>query len=375
MTEGAPGLYIHIPFCRSKCHYCSFYSVSATDLIPAFLRALEQEMDLYRQEFTTFDTIYLGGGTPSLLGLAELDALLTAVAKKFHIAASAEITLEANPADLDRQSLAGLRRLGVNRLNIGIQSLDDKLLAFLGRRHGRREALEAMEAARAGGFDNLCLDLIYGIPGQEQSSWQDTLDLALAFAPAHLSCYQLTLEPGTPLLQKLEKLQLVLPDEERRADFYFQTADTIRAAGYHHYEVSNFAREETASSRHNQKYWRHVPYLGLGPAAHSFLANKRWWNRADLTSYLCDCDAGIPPVSATEALTVDKLLLEALFLGLRTSRGIDLTLIYQRYGYDLLREKATVINHFLAGGLLEVSGDYLRPTPAGMAVADTLALM
>lgn len=375
MTEEAPGLYIHVPFCRSKCLYCGFYSTAATGLIPAFLKALGQEMNLRRQTFSTFDTVYIGGGTPSLLGLQELGALLEAAAKNFRIAATAEITVEANPADLDQKGFSGLRRLGVNRLNLGIQSFDDNILKFLGRRHGRGEALQAIAAAQKAGFDNLGIDLIYGVPGQGLASWQETLNLALSFRPAHLSCYQLTLEPGTPLGLRLSQGELTLPEEELRADFFFRTAATLRKAGYLHYEVSNFARNEAACSRHNQKYWRHAPYLGLGPAAHSFRGRKRWWNTPDLAQYLGNCDKGMPPVEAAESLTADDLRLEALFLGLRTSRGIDLAGYNHRYGYDLLVEKAGAIETFIKGGQLEINNGFLQPTPAGMAVADTLALM
>jgi len=375
MTEEAPGLYIHIPFCRSKCFYCGFYSSSATELIPAYLTALGQEMDIHRHELSTFDTIYVGGGTPSLLSLQELGAMLEGVAINFSISSTAEITMEVNPADLDHQGLTGLRQLGFNRLNLGVQSFDDELLKFLGRRHSRQEALQAIEAAQAAGFDNLGIDLIYGVPGQEFAAWQETLRLALSFRPAHLSCYQLTLEPDTPLRLKLLQDKLALPDEDRRADFFFCTAATLREAGYQHYEVSNFARDDAACSRHNQKYWRHVPYLGLGPAAHSFQGNKRWWNKPDLAQYLRDCGKGIAPVEAAESLTPDNLRLEALFLGLRTSRGIDLTYFNKRYNCDLLAEKAGAIKQFIERGLLEINGVFLQPTPGGMAVADTLALM
>lgn len=375
MTDDAPGLYIHIPFCRSKCLYCGFYSSLSTNLIPDFLKALGQEIDLYHQEFSTFDTVYFGGGTPSLLGLGELGTILELVRKRFSISSLAEITLEANPADLDQQGLSALHQLGFNRLNLGVQSFDDNLLAFLGRRHSRHEALHAITAAQTAGFDNLGIDLIYGVPGQEIPTWQETVRLALSFRPAHLSCYQLTMEPETPLQLRLLHDNLALPDDDRRADFFFHTAATLREAGYHHYEVSNFARDDAFCSRHNQKYWRHVPYLGLGPAAHSFRGDRRWWNKPDLAQYLRECGKGSPPVEAVESLTPDDLRLETLFLGLRTSRGVDLTDANIRYGYDLLNEKKAAVAHYIERGLLEIKEGFLRPTPAGMAVADTLALM
>lgn len=375
MTDAAPGLYIHIPFCRSKCPYCSFYSSSSTELIPAYLTALGQEMDLYRDDFPPFDTVYLGGGTPSLLSLGKLGTILEWVTKKFCIAAGAEITLEANPADLDYQGLAGLKQLGFNRLSIGIQSFDDNILKFLGRRHSRREAIEAIEVAQAAGFDNLGLDLIYGLPGQELAAWQETLELALSFRPAHLSCYQLTLERSAPLRLRLLQDNITLPGEEQQADLFFLTDATLRDAGYHHYEVSNFARDDTSFSRHNQKYWQHVPYLGLGPAAHSFQGGNRWWNKPDVVKYIRDCAMGIAPVEADESLSRENIHLETLFLGLRTSRGVDLTNFKNHCGYDLLAKNADRIAPYLKQGLLEIRDGFLCPTVAGMAMADTLALL
>ncbi len=376
MTDDlTPSLYVHIPFCRSKCPYCGFFSTTATASLPAFLKALHGEMDFYREDFRYFDTLYLGGGTPSLLTADDLSALLAAVTTRFTLLPQAEITLEANPADLDRPYLHALRRLGINRLNIGIQSFDDNILRFLGRRHDRRQAILAIEAAREAGFENLGLDLIYGVPGQDIGPWLENLHQALSFRPAHLSCYQLTMEPHTPLQIRHLKDDFSLPDEDGLSDFFFQTSATLREAGYLHYEISNFAVNEASLSRHNQKYWRHAPYLGLGPSAHSFLGNKRWWNHRDVGAYTDSVARDLPPREAEEVLTPDQLRLEAWLLGVRTRRGIDLKDFQRRYNYEILVEKGPNLRSMAEKRLLEIRDGFLRPTLAGMAVADSLALL
>jgi oxygen-independent coproporphyrinogen-3 oxidase len=373
--DDPPGLYIHIPFCRTKCHYCGFYSTTTLAQIPDFLWALGKEMDIYRNDFSAFDTVYIGGGTPSVLSVNDLGIILAGVAGKFNVSPHAEITLEANPGDVSLKLLQDFRRLGINRLNLGIQSFAADTLNFLGRRHSRQQAILAIEMADKAGFDNLGLDLIYGLPGQSLADWLDTLRQALSFQPSHLSCYQLTLEPRTPLSIRHLKGEISLPDAETLADLFFQTAATLEQAGYLHYEVSNFARDEESLSRHNQKYWQHTPYLGLGPAAHSFRNNKRWGNHRYLARYIGDLQSNAKPVDTEEMLTPEELRLEALFLGLRTKKGIDLENFRMRYGCDLLTEKKATIAHLINEGLLEISGGCLRPTLAGMAVADSLALM
>ena len=371
----APGLYIHIPFCHSKCHYCGFYSITSLDLAENFLDALRRETDIYRTSFPGFDTIYIGGGTPSVLSVKALETILDGAANKFAIDSQAEITVEVNPEDIDLPGLKALRRLGINRINIGIQSFDEDVLKFLERRHNRRQGLSALTAAERAGFDNIGMDLIYGVPGQGITSWTDTLRLALSSNPAHLSCNQLTAEPNTPLDIRQAKGEISMPDEETLADLFFQTSRIIEKAGYIHYEVSSFARNLELQSRHNQKYWDHTPYLGLGPAAHSFDGCRRWWNHPSLPAYIKDLKRETPPVAASETLSDEQLRLEALFLGLRTKSGICLQDYKLRYGYDLLSEKAEAISLLTEKGLVEIKNGCLKPTLAGMAVADSLALI
>ncbi len=375
MDNNKAGLYLHVPFCVSKCGYCSFYSITSSRFIPEFVSAIQREMAFYQKTFQSFDTVYIGGGTPSLLSSGQIYEILNAVNCHFKIDRSAEITLEVNPGDVSLEYFQSLLDAGINRLNIGIQSLDNQLLKFLGRRHTAKEAVAAFDAARQAGFDNIGVDLIYRICGQEIELWRKTLQQVLSFSPEHLSCYQLSLEKKTPLYKECRQNGLQLPTENEALDFFMTTAQLLTDAGYIHYEVSNFARNESLKSRHNMKYWRHTPYLGLGPAAHSFLDRKRWWNKRAFKTYLKDISAGKRPVDKSENLSTEQLALEALFLGMRTKDGINLTLYKACYGSDLLAEKAPIIEALIKNKLLELKNGSLRPTLAGMAVADSLALI
>ena len=386
------GLYIHVPFCLSKCGYCSFYSVASPRLIPEFVKAVSREMAFYKKSFQSFDTIYLGGGTPSLLSAKQLNDLLTAARRHFHLdepesnhplrhtgegryPENIEITMEVNPGDGSMAYFQDLKNAGFNRLNIGVQSFDDRLLKFLGRRHSQTETLAAIDDARNAGFDNIGIDLIYGIYGQDMKIWKDTLNKALSFLPEHLSCYQLSLTEKTPLYEQYSKESLQLPAENEALDFFMNTSKILTDAGYIHYEVSNFARSEALRSRHNMKYWRHIPYLGLGPAAHSFCDRRRWWNKADIHAYIRSIFEEKTPVLQSEELSAEQLALEALFLGLRTRDGIDLDEYQARYGVDLLAQKKQILQKLEEDKLVEIKDRRLRPMLSGMAVADSLALI
>ena len=333
-----PGLYIHIPFCIRKCAYCAFYSVTDLALIPDFLAALRREMSLNKGVYREFDTVYIGGGTPSVLAAADLERLIDDVRTAFAITSDAEITLEANPGDITAGLLATLRSAGVNRLNIGCQSFDDETLAFLGRRHQARQALEAIRMARDAGFDNLGIDLIYGLPGPAGNAfaiWLDTLRTTLSFIRNTSPVTSSPSKRSTPLAALRQEGKIVFPDNDLQARYFFRTAEILEEAGYRHYEVSNFARGDRFHSRHNSKYWNHTPYLGLGPAAHSFDGRQRRWNHRSVDAYLKDLAAGKPPMADSEILTDEQLRLEALFLGFRTRRGIHLEEFKRRYGQDL----------------------------------------
>lgn len=369
------GLYVHVPFCRTKCSYCNFYSITSLDGIDEFLPALHAEMNFYRSFAGAFDTLYFGGGTPSLLSIKHFSEIMTHVQKTFHFTKDPEITVEINPADMMLHELKSLRSMGINRISIGVQSFNDDILTFLGRRHTCVQARRTISDARQAGFENIGLDLMYGIPGQDITSWTETLKEVVFFEPEHLSCYQLALEDDTPLGKRHRTGDFLLLDEDRQYDYFMITSAMLEDAGYVHYEVSNFARNETFASKHNSKYWNHSSYLGLGPAAHSFSANRRWWNKGSVSEYIEDLRAGKAPVAAAEILSTEELRLEAMFLGFRTKEGLHLKNFNKRFSCNLLEDKAQTIESLINSGFIRIEDGYLRPTPSGLAVADRLSLM
>lgn len=369
------GLYIHVPFCLSKCRYCSFYSVTSSELLDEFVEAVPREITFYKDTFSSFDTVYFGGGTPSLLTIRQVETILEAAHKHLNLSPQAEITMEVNSGDVSLEYFQSLHKLGINRLNIGVQSFDDSLLKFLGRRHTAKQATESIATARTAGFANLGFDLIYGVHGQNLKTWRQTLKKTLSFFPEHLSCYQLSLDRKTPLYRQYKQEDIGLTPDDEALDFFITTSKVLTKAGYIHYEVSNFARTHHFESRHNKKYWNHKPYLGLGPAAHSFSNNRRWWNKADVKTYLKDIGSGKKPVVKSEKLSTEQMALEALFLGMRTADGVDLKSFRKLYGLDLLTGKKRIIEALIDNKLVDLKNNRLCPTLAGMAVADSLALI
>jgi putative oxygen-independent coproporphyrinogen III oxidase len=369
ITGALPGLYIHVPFCRGKCPYCDFYSVPALSLIERWHSAIEQEALLYREHFSLFDSLYVGGGTPSVLSADSFQRLLHILRNAYAFAADTEVTVELNPEDTTAALFKALRSSGVNRLSFGVQSFDDRELTFLKRRHTARDARVALETSRSAGFENISIDLMYLIPGQSEESWLCSLEEALSFAPAHLSCYQLTCEARTPFGRMKADGQIAVPDEETERRFFLLTSRFLRDHGFIHYEISNFARDEKSISRHNQKYWRHIPYLGLGPAAHSFDGTMRWWNARSVKTYCKALAAGERPVEGSETLTTEQLRLERLYLGLRTRAGVLLTDACDR------AISAPELSSLEGEGLVRIQGDRVLPTIEGYCVADQLPLM
>ncbi len=363
-----PGLYIHIPFCKSKCPYCAFYSEAPPSGVPEWLESIHQEVRLYRGRFGRFDSLYLGGGTPTALDLPALDFLVDRLFADFDFAAESEITIEANPGDLTGELVAGIKSMGFNRVNLGVQSFDDEALAFLGRRHRAANADEALERLRAAGFENIGIDLIYGLQGQPLSRWMETLELALRFGPEHLSCYQLTIEKGTPFGRMQEEKRIRPPDEEASRAFFLATAERLEARGYIHYEISNFSRGDEYRSRHNSKYWDHTPYLGLGPSAHSFQGSKRWWNVRSVEMYRKALGKGGAPIEGEEVLSEEQLRLEAVSLGLRTRDGFDLSTVPAHPGLN------DAIARLQGSGHVRLEGGRVMPTREGFLVADRLPL-
>jgi oxygen-independent coproporphyrinogen-3 oxidase len=322
------GIYVHIPFCIRKCRYCDFYSVTDISLKAAFMEALFREIACTTCSFPV-DTLYIGGGTPSILAPDDVGRIIHRISGQFNLAPSAEITLEINPGTVTRVSLKAYRENGVNRLNIGVQSFRDDWLAWLGRLHSAEAAVNAFRWARDAGFERIGLDLIYGIPGQSRQAWIADLHQAVSLNPEHLSCYMLTCEPGTPLdgMRCSGEFEPMADDDV--GNLFETTVTELSKSGYPLYEISNFARldgHDTAinRSRHNQKYWTGSPYLGFGPAAHSYIDPVRYRNHRDIATYIADLMGGRLPIVEKEILDTEQRLTEIIFLGLRTIEGISI---------------------------------------------------
>jgi oxygen-independent coproporphyrinogen-3 oxidase len=284
-----------------------------------------------------------------------------------------EITLEANPGTVDHDRLAAYRRAGINRLNLGVQSFDDRHLRFLGRIHSADQARAAVDMARRAGFENLGLDLIYGLPGQTVEAWQADLDHARDHDPAHLACYALTYEPATPLFEDLQAGGHKSAAEGQVAALFEATAEVLCAEGFEHYEISNFAADSRRRSRHNTKYWTRAPYLGFGPAAHSFQSPRRSWNTADLETYIARLDQGRLPEKGREVLDDTQQMIETVFLGLRLAAGVDLAAFAERFGTPLETRLGAVLPPLVADGYLHLTAERLAPTVKGMLFHDSIS--
>jgi oxygen-independent coproporphyrinogen-3 oxidase len=376
-AQGPPGLYVHVPFCSAICPYCDFAVTRDAPVRHAiFVECLLAEISLWRSGWQggTFDTVYFGGGTPSLLTPGELANLLKAMRADLPIAPGARISLEANPEDARPGLLATLRELGVRTLSLGVQSFDEEALKFLGRRHSPEEARRSVEAALAVGFDTVSIDLIFGLPEERQdlAALTRTLEKAVALGPQHVSCYQLTVHEGTPFGRGVERGVIRELPEGRQARAYERVVEVLTGAGYTPYEVSNFALAPEHRSRHNRKYWDQTPYLGLGPSAHSFDGRRRWWNERSLAEWSAKVAGWERPIAGTEALSEEDLALERVMLGLRTAAGVDLAGFEERFGVDLVAVNGELVEELTEAGLVVVEGGRLRPTVKGMAVADGL---
>ena len=366
------GLYIHIPFCKSKCIYCDFYSLPrAEDRMDRYVSALCRQLAEIAQRTTahTVDSVYLGGGTPSYLGEKRLRRILKTVKKHYHLSRDAEITLEANPDSAgDWRALRSLRRAGMNRLSLGVQSADDGLLRTLGRPHTFAQAEEAAAAARRARIRNLSLDLIYGLPGQNLAGWKDTLERAAALEPEHLSCYGLKVEEGTPLWDMQEKMDL--PDDDAQADMYLWTVERLGALGYEQYEISNFARPGRAS-RHNMKYWTLCEYAGFGPGAHSDLGDVRYAYLRSLDTYCAGVEAGVSVLESSEHIPSRERDIEYVMLGLRLTQGISRQEFENRYRLPFAPIQS-VLERFRATGHAALAGERWRLTPEGFLVSNQI---
>jgi oxygen-independent coproporphyrinogen-3 oxidase len=374
-VKSVSSLYFHIPFCISKCSYCDFTSYAQPEIsVASYVRLLLEELRLRSKslEQSVVPTIYFGGGTPSLLSAAQIDSLIKAVLNHFSVEEEAEITLEANPGTVTLASLEGYLAAGVNRLSLGVQSLNDRQLALLGRKHSADEARAAFSMARTAGFTNIGIDLMNGLPEQTLVDWQDTLREAVALKPEHISVYGLSVEEGTPFAKKAGQGELHLPDEELAIAMLELTGEFLCDAGYEHYEISNFARPGYRS-RHNQVYWQRSNYLGFGVGAHSFLKvhgyGGRWENPPTLAEYAAAVSsAKLPEIEAL--LTRKEAMSEFMFLGLRMIEGADAEEFARQFGLELEEAFPEVTGRLCEKGLLCADKSNLRLTSRGLLLAN-----
>lgn len=367
------GVYVHVPFCSVRCSYCDFPTVAGQDArIPSYLRALEREIASFQRDVPgEVDTVYLGGGTPSRLPAEGVKRILGAVRARFSVAAGAEVTLEGNPESLSARAIAGFVEAGVNRLSVGVQSLDDRVLRACGRAHDAAEAEAAVARARRNGGCEVNADLIAGLPGEDLSRWGETLDRVLSWETDHVSVYLLETDKDTPLSRAIASGRLAEVDDDRQADLYRLTAERLEAGGLPLYEISNFAREGRRS-RHNLKYWTDAPYAAFGLGAHGYARGVRRANRKDLTAYLQAVEAGEDPVAWTDPFEAGKRLGEALMLGLRLAEGIDLEALGARYGIDVEARFAADWEEAEEAGLLLREGARVRLTGEGRLRSNAL---
>lgn len=362
------GLYLHIPFCRQKCYYCDFPSYSGMEnLYEAYTAALCREIFGQGGIFTgqTVDSIYIGGGTPTVLDAAQLVKIIQTVYTYFTVAANAEVSIEANPGTVDSRKLNVLRDSGINRISFGVQSFNDQILRSIGRIHSEAEAVQAVQLARQAGFTNINIDLMYGLPGQSPEDAALSMDQAAALGSSHISAYGLKVEEGTPLVDLLAVKRLTLPDEAEEESMYELTVRHLPELGYHRYEISNFSRPG-AECCHNLKYWRFQPYIGLGAAAHSFFAEERYANVSDVRQYI-DCQVrGESAVRYREKTGRDDAMAEYIFLALRTVQGLTVAEFNQYFQADFFACYHPTIQQLLRQKLIVLTDKTARLTKLGM---------
>jgi len=367
------GLYLHVPFCSSVCPYCDFAVTIAGDgRRGAYLDALEREIVLSAEHGLRFDTVYLGGGTPSSLSPAQLGRILAAIRDNLALAPDTTLHLEINPDDVSPASAGAWRDLGFSFASLGVQSFSDEVLDFLGRSHRAADARRAAETLLDAGFATVSVDLIFGLPHQTADDWRRQLETVLSLGVHHLSCYQLTIHDGTVFGRQHARGELRELDDDGQGELYLLTHEILAAAGWQGYEVSNFATRDEHRSKHNRKYWDHTPYIGLGPSAHSFVGRRRWWNQRKVRLWTAAIEDNRSPIEGSEDLTDAELFFEAVMLGLRTADGIDRDALQQRFGAEVARFDEPAIERLTKSGHLLRTGPRIQPAPRGMAVAEGL---
>jgi oxygen-independent coproporphyrinogen III oxidase len=367
------GVYIHIPFCRSRCSYCDFstglyYSDTASEYVDLLISEIQSS--LIPTGCESVDTIYFGGGTPSLLLTSQVEAILKAVRKRFVVDESSEITMEMNPGTVTPEILCNFRQLGINRASFGAQSFKDEELRHLGRSHDSTQIYRTYELLRDAGFENINLDLIAGLPNQSFEVWSDNLAKAVGLKPEHVSFYLLEIHEGTPLQRQISAGMWPMPDEDLASEMFRATVERTNEAGYTHYEISNFCLPGY-ESRHNSKYWTGEPYIGFGCSAHSFDGkSRRWRNERSMESYMALLKNDRSPIVETTSLTESEAQSEAVFLRLRLMRGLDLTEHKERFGVDLISRHRSELDRLEEAGLIRVEADRLSLTTSGALLSN-----
>ncbi len=370
------GIYIHIPFCRQICPYCDFYSEAGREnRIVDFTSAIAEEARLRAAEFSSwkFDTVFFGGGTPSLLEPSSVERILNSLQTGYSISPDAEITLESNPSSIGSGRLSEYRRVGINRLSIGIQSFSDTNLKTLGRIHDSKAALESFDDARRGGFYNINIDLIYGLPGQQVHPWIEDLSTAVSLNPEHISAYNLTIEPNTPFGAMFRDGSLVLPSDDEQREMYYSLNDELTGAGYERYEISNFARPGK-QCLHNLKYWTNSPYLGLGPSAVTCNGSRRSKIVSNLDEYMANVEKGGLWVEFEELIDSEKAMEERVMMGLRMTEGLSLSAFKSEFGIDIAVEKKSQLDLLEKRGLIRIDNDKIKITREGLFVSDDITV-
>ncbi len=374
MKEKATSLYIHIPFCAQKCAYCDFVSFRTDDAFrAAYMTALCKELEIIGEIDAKpgLKTIFVGGGTPSLLSVPEIEKLSQRLNGSFDMRQVVEFSIEANPGTLNQEKLLAWQKAGVNRVSMGVQSMDDQMLKTLGRIHSSATARQSFELLRNTGFDNINLDVMFGLPGQTEENLLQTLDEIIALNPEHISAYSLKIEDGTPFDKLYSKGLIEMPSEEEDREMYHSLVRKLRQAGYRQYEISNFAKPSRAC-KHNLVYWKGEPYYAAGLAAHGYTKGVRTGNYAEWDKYQAALNAGDLPVESQETISDSEAAFEYIMLGLRLNEGVDLKAYRSKFKEDLLKQYAEVIASQVQQGTLIVESDFLRLSQYGMDIANTV---
>lgn len=366
------GIYIHIPFCKSRCIYCGFYSTTNKELKERYVDALIREIHMRKDDFarlgtslspSSTSTVYFGGGTPSSLSLCDIERIVGALESTFNGTPS-EVTLEMNPDDVTKDYIKAVRQMGINRISMGIQTFDDSRLQFIRRRHNASQAEKAVMTIREEGIHNVSIDLMFGFPNQTMDEWVTDIEKAIALHPTHISAYSLMYEEGTPLFRMLQKGEINQIDDETSLAMYTELINRLTANGYEHYEISNFAMPGYRSV-HNSSYWHDTPYLGFGAAAHSYNKDTRSWNIPDLKKYIESIESGVLP-SESEVIDADTHYNDLITTALRTREGLNLDDLPQKYReYALVNARKSISEH-----LLEATDSHIRLTREGLFVSD-----